>query len=325
MRPDAPLWPEDGLPPYCFVFPDSEPAEPALREHLRHLRELRPGLQLHSNDACEAQDLTAQTEIDAGLRIVVLLDGALDVSYGARRLDLRPGAGAARALLVNVAEAECFTRRARSGVYSRRVNVGLSRDWLAQAGGACGCSGALDGFLQHHLALAAWQPSARALALAEQIVRPPPLAPLLQHLYLESRTLELVAEALSSLAPCDGGALAGAGQCSSTLRPREHQRLRELHAFICAGGADELSLDAIARHAGVNANTLQRQFKTLFGTTVVEFVRDCRMQRARRALEHDGITVGQAAQVAGYSSAANFATAYRRRFGHTPKQARVRV
>ena len=86
-----------------------------------------------------------------------------------------------------------------------------------------------------------------------------------------------------------------------------------------------MSLDAIARHAGVNANTLQRQFKTLFGTTVFDFVRECRMQRARRALENDGVTAGQAAQIAGYTSAANFATAYRRRFGHTPKQARVRV
>lgn len=75
----------------------------------------------------------------------------------------------------------------------------------------------------------------------------------------------------------------------------------------------------------MNANTLQRQFRSVYGTTVFEHLRECHLQRARQALEHDGITVGQAALVAGYTSAANFATAYRRRFGLPPKLARARV
>ncbi|MFC3216921.1 helix-turn-helix transcriptional regulator [Comamonas sp. JC664] len=118
---------------------------------------------------------------------------------------------------------------------------------------------------------------------------------------------------------------AAAGGSAARLLPREHQRLRELHAFLASGQADALSMDAIARQAGVNASTLQRQFRSVYGTTVFEFLRECRLQRARQALERDGITVGQAALLAGYTSAANFATAYRRRFGLAPKLARVRV
>ena len=45
----------------------------------------------------------------------------------------------------------------------------------------------------------------------------------------------------------------------------------------------------------------------------------------RQSLEQDGLTVGQAALVAGYNSAANFATAYRKRFGMPPKLARGRI
>ena len=74
-----------------------------------------------------------------------------------------------------------------------------------------------------------------------------------------------------------------------------------------------------------SALMLQRQFRAVFGTTVFAYLRECRLLRARRALEHDGVTVGQAAMVAGYTSAANFATAYKRRFGHAPKLARSRV
>ena len=91
--------------------------------------------------------------------------------------------------------------------------------------------------------------------------------------------------------------------------------MRDLHAFLSAGGADDLSLDKIARYAGLNANSLQKQFRALYGTTVFDFIRQTRLQRARQALERDGLTVGQAALMAGYNSAANFATAYRRCFG----------
>ncbi|MNW09377.1 DNA-binding transcriptional regulator GadX [compost metagenome] len=63
----------------------------------------------------------------------------------------------------------------------------------------------------------------------------------------------------------------------------------------------------------------------MYGTTVFDFVRESRLQRARQALERDGFSVAQAALVAGYNSAANFATAYRKRFGMPPKLARGRV
>ncbi|QEA13058.1 helix-turn-helix transcriptional regulator [Comamonas flocculans] len=295
-------------------------ADQALRSHLARLRELRPGLQMHGEDGHEPCDLVAQAEIGAGLRLVVVLEGAVDVSYGGTRVQLSPGRkGTVSAALVAVAKSERFTRRARRGVYSRRVSLGLDRDWLAQTGEDA-ATPELAHFMRHHLALHHWQPTPRAAAMAEQIVRPPPLTPLLQHIYLESRVLELVGEALGTLCLC-----APVHPGTSALRPREHQRLRELHAFLASGQADALTLAQIARHAGVNANTLQRQFRAVYGTTVVEHLRECRLQRARQALERDGITVGQAALVAGYVSAANFATAYRRRFGLSPNQARTRI
>lgn len=308
-----------GAPARCVVTPGCLPAEPALRAHLAHTRRLRPGLLLHWDDAHEEEDLIAQTELDAGLRIVLLLEGAVDVSYGQRQVALSSARGGASAALVALAERDQLTRRARRGVYSRRVNLNLGPAWLAQAGTACGV---LEDFMRRHLDMRRWQMSPRAVAIAEQIVHPPQFEPLLQSIYLESRALELAGEALATLHRHPS---APPPPAPAALRPREHQRLRELHAFLGSGQADGLSLDEIARHAGVNANTLQRQFRAVFGTTVFDYLRECRLLRARRALEHDGVTVGQAAMVAGYTSAANFATAYKRRFGHAPKLARSRV
>ena len=310
---------------YCFVPPNSVPNEPGLRDHLLRMRELRPGLQLHTDDARDQRDLTAQTEITAGLRIVLLLEGAVDVSYGSRRVALSGTTGDATALMVSVAERDQFTRHVRKGGYARRVNLGLGWDWLSQAAGGDGAvsSAALNDFKHQHLAMQAWKVSQRTMVIAEQIVRPPLFEPLLQNLYVESRVLELVAEALGALHRHPSAHPPPAAP--SALRPQEHRRMRELREFLATGQADQMSLDDIAHHVGTNANTLQRQFRASHGTTVFDYLRECRLQRARQVLERDGLTVGQAAMVAGYTSAANFATAYKRRFGLSPKLARVRV
>lgn len=83
-----------------------------------------------------------------------------------------------------------------------------------------------------------------------------------------------------------------------------------------------LTMQTIASHAGLSVNTVQRLFRAVHKTTVFDYARDRKLQRARQALEAGGISVAQAAFIAGYASAANFATAFKRRFGMTPKSAR---
>ena len=316
--------------------PPSEDMQASLQRHLQRVRVLRPGLHLHADDTADVQDFTASGEMEVGLRIVLLLEGSVDVSYGQRRVAMSSTAqrarvpGLPRALLVSVAEPERFERRGRRGAYARRVSVGLGGEWLEQVAGPS-ASDAIGAFRRQHLAMHHWQPSARIAALAEQIAHAPDLSPLLLHLYLESRALELVGEALGSLAqhapgPAPAPVPASApAPAALRLLPHEHQRMRALHAFLQTDGAMDMSLDALARQAGTNANTLQRHFRAVYGTTVFDFVREHRLQRARQALEQDGLTVGQAALVAGYNSAANFATAYRKRFGMPPKLARGRI
>lgn len=323
--------------PSRTVSPASEGVHASLQRHLERSRELRPGLHLHADDTTDTQDFTATGEMGEGLRIVVLLEGAVDVSYGARRVALSStpsptDAAAPRALLVSVAEPERFERRSRRGRYARRVSVGIGSEWLERmAGAAASPSDGIESFRTRHLAMHHWQPSARIAALAEQITRAPVMNPVLHHLYLESRALELVGEALGSLAqhipgPAEAPVPAPAPPDPALrLLPHEHRRIRAFHAFLQRDEAMDLPLDTLAREAGINASTLQRHFRAVYGTTVFEFLRESRLQRARRALEHDGITVGQAALLAGYNSAANFATAFRRRFGMPPKLARVRV
>lgn len=308
----------------------STQAQAQLLDHLRHTRELRPGLFVHADDMEDRADFVARGEIEQGLRIVVLLEGAVDVSYGGHRFSLscsEPGARncrtaatpGARAMLVSVAESERFERHSRKGRHARRLSIGLSGPWLAQMldGGA---TPSVEAFAHAHLAMQSWQPSARAVAMAEQIIRAPALSQPFLNLYMESRVLELVGEALTTIDRSSGEATSA----GLPLLPHEHRRIRALHAFLRTEAAFDLSLDELARQAGTNPNTLQKHFRAVYGTTVFDFLREQRLQRAREALERDGVSVAQAAALAGYSSAANFATAFRKRFGMPPKLVRNR-
>lgn len=302
---------------YQVLSPAARARGPLLEGHFR-VSELRPGLSVHSTDAHDLHTLQSQVELDAGLSIVVLLAGQIDVSFGHADLRLvQTQPAAAQGALVSLAEPERFTRRAQRGRYARKVSVGVEAEWLDASGAAAGPAGARAITLLHtHLAQQGWSPSARATAIAEQLIRPPALEPLLLSLYLESRALDLTVEAL--------GSLASAPVCPpAALRPRDLRRLQDFIDWLDSGEADSLTLAEMARQAGVNPTTLQQRLRQARGCSVVDYLRKRRLSAARWGLEQQGLTVAQAAERAGYTSAANFATAFKRQFGLPPHRCRA--
>jgi len=296
------------------IDPGLAPETPALLG-LCHGEHLRPGLALHCADVRDLHDLTIQcVERGGSLHLALVLDGEVDVSFGPRRLDLATGGAGRRpqAAFVPLAEPELFVRRAWRGKRERKVSITFSREWLAAIcpDGDAGCAALFD----RHLAVGRWTPTPRAVALAEQLIRPPDDPPLLRKLHQESRAIELVAEALRQMLDV---------AAPPPLHARAHRRVADVRDLLDSGAADGMSLEEIARHAGTNASTLQRQFRVAFGTTVFDYLRRGRLLRARHALEREGRSIVEAACIAGYTNPSNFATAYRRQFGITPRQSQI--
>ena len=306
---------------YRLVNSPSAASDPVMQGVVRFVQ-MRPGLFAHSTDVEDLGAMSVEVGLSRQLNVVLALEGSVDASFDHTPLQLRVAAGrrrSAQGVLVSVPDDTLFTRRAHRGKRERKVSISVDADWLEASGlDVDGRNGVLADFTGGRLSITRWQPSAKAVALAEQIHNPPPYARPLTNLYLESRAIELLTEAL----------LAATGQTAvetAALRPRDELRMRELRAFLDSDAALDWSLDAIASHAGSNPSTLQRNFRIAFGTTIFEYLRDRNLQRARTALEQGGVSVAEAAALAGYTSAANFATAYRRRFGITPKQSRAWV
>jgi AraC family transcriptional regulator, glycine betaine-responsive activator len=84
-----------------------------------------------------------------------------------------------------------------------------------------------------------------------------------------------------------------------------------------------LTVDAIAREAGVSARQLERLFKHHLGTGPGQFYLSIRLDHARQMLRQTGLSVTQVGVACGFQSMSHFSASYSRRFGHTPRAERA--
>ena len=87
--------------------------------------------------------------------------------------------------------------------------------------------------------------------------------------------------------------------------------------------ADPIALPELARTVGVSARHLNRQFKAGLGRSAGSFYRDLRLDKSRELLRQTDLPVLEIAIATGFSNAAHFSTAYRKRFGETPSRQRA--
>lgn len=82
------------------------------------------------------------------------------------------------------------------------------------------------------------------------------------------------------------------------------------------------NLGELATAVGTNTRRLNEAFKHCAGATVFDYLRELRLSESRRLLAESALPVQQIAGHCGYSNQANFATAFRERFGLTPSEFR---
>lgn len=78
------------------------------------------------------------------------------------------------------------------------------------------------------------------------------------------------------------------------------------------------TVEQLAHLVGTNEKRLSRAFREDLGQTVFEYLRDERLRIAQRLLTRTPLSIASIAEEIGFSSAANFATAFRERFQMTP-------
>ena len=99
--------------------------------------------------------------------------------------------------------------------------------------------------------------------------------------------------------------------------------LQRAVTFIAANSPEPLPANDIAAASGVSRRTVQAAFKTHYGSTVMGFVRRCRLEHANRELlaaNAMATNVTTIALMSGFQHLSRFSSAYRQRFGEYPSE-----
>lgn len=298
-----------------YVRSDAAASDDLLEGYMQVLA-LEPGLLLYRTQVVDQCDIRTSNVLDPSLKLLVLLSGCMQVRYGTQWVML-DATQQPRGLLVNLTRADVFMRQWQRGRQERKLLISCSPDWLQTKG----LSHSVP-FLQQHAALRRWQPSRKAIALAQQLHQPVPASaqmPMLQCLLWQAKAQALLVEALGNTQL--ETVQAADGVPHSSLSAQEYCTLVALREWLVTPACDGMGLAEIAQHAGLSMSYLRRHFAVVAqGQSVVKFLRSQRLRRSGLALEREGVSVARAAEIAGFASVTHFAKAFRQAFGCAPSQ-----
>jgi AraC-like DNA-binding protein len=135
-----------------------------------------------------------------------------------------------------------------------------------------------------------------------------PMSGMLKRLVIEAKMLELIALQW--------------GMSINSPDKRKNDKnavLHEIKGYLEQTYLQEHSLKAICMRFGINEFMLKNGFKQLFGTTVFDYIIARRLDHARELLLSADYTIQQISNLVGYKYANHFSTAFKNRFGATPR------
>lgn len=143
----------------------------------------------------------------------------------------------------------------------------------------------------------------------------PPYSGAFRTMVVHAKAMEVLCAALARIAEH--------GDESAAVRPRDLAKVRELCELLRADPFSNTSITRLSRMVAWNESQMTEQFRRITGMTVFGYRQKLRMDHALRLLQQTDQSITQIAFEAGYDHASNFATAFKRTFGFSPREARL--
>ncbi len=279
---------------------------------------VRPGMRLFTMNADVREPIELKFEPEnAGIFVSLTLDGKSEYTVQARahrhdRWEFVPGRS-----IVGTFRAERSRWNLSAGESHRFVELqitsGKAQQMLSEylrtiPGSVHPILGQVEGFPRH-----IEQPLTPELRMIAHQVLNCPLEGSARTLFMESKTLEILAFQLHVLSSAD--------PTETVVRSKgDRERLEEARRILETELVDPPSLLTLSRRVGLNDFKLKRGFRELYHTTVFGYVRMLRMEKARALLEAGEMNVGEVAVATGYSNFGHFSEVFRKRFGVSPRE-----
>lgn len=140
------------------------------------------------------------------------------------------------------------------------------------------------------------------------------LHPSIKELYIKGKVYELIALYFNKSTDSD------LEQCPFLVDEDNVRRIRNAKEIIISRMAEPPTLTELSTEIGLSLKKLKEGFKQIYGDSVYSFLFDYKMEYARKMLESGKYNVNEVGLKVGYSTASHFISAFRKKYGTTPKK-----
>jgi len=140
------------------------------------------------------------------------------------------------------------------------------------------------------------------------------LNPSIKELYIKGKVYELIALYFNKSDDAD------IEQCPFLVDEDNVRRIRKAKEIIISRMAEPPTLAELSKEIGLSLKKLKEGFKQIYGDPVFTFLFDYKMEYARKMLETGRHNVNEVGLKVGYSTASHFISAFKKKYGTTPKK-----
>ena len=138
--------------------------------------------------------------------------------------------------------------------------------------------------------------------------------------YLESKCLELIALKLEQLTQNNREP-----EKAIALKSEDVERIHQAKKILIDNFDNPPSLPELARLVGLNDRKLKQGFRQVFNTTAFGYLHDYRMVEAMSLISTGHMNINEVIRAVGYASRSSFCKAFRKRFGASPNNYRIKA
>lgn len=140
------------------------------------------------------------------------------------------------------------------------------------------------------------------------------LSPTIKNLYYKGKGYELLSLFFNRNGDPD------TEQCPFLMDEENIFKIKDAKDIIIKHMAEPPGLQELADQVGLSLKKLKMGFKQVYGDSVYSFLFDYKMDYARKLLDSGTYNVNEVSHKVGYSTSSHFITAFKKKFGTTPKK-----
>ena len=104
----------------------------------------------------------------------------------------------------------------------------------------------------------------------------------------------------------------------STYRKQQVDIVKAVSEFVSTQFMKRITIDSLSEQFDIPTSTLKRCFKGVFGTTIHQYLKECRINAAKRLLQDSDQSILEIANAVGYENGSKFTSAFKEATGVTP-------